>query len=93
MTVTRHIHLIRQFAIAGMGIALVPDAMLPDPGVPDGTLGPVLPDLIGKDVGMRVMIPAVLWEIPRIRAVIDVLRPFLGELGVENILTPDPAKK
>ncbi len=93
MTVTRHIHLIRQFAIAGMGIALVPDAMLPDPGVPDGTLVPVLPDLIGTDVGMRVMIPAVLWEIPRIRAVIDVLRPFLGELGVENILTPDPAKK
>lgn len=92
MTVTRHIHLIRQFAIAGIGIALVPDAMLPDPGVPEGTLVPVLPDLIGKDVGFRVMIPAVLWEIPRIRAVIELLRPFLGELGIENAFPPESPK-
>jgi len=80
--VARHIHLIRQFAIAGLGIALVPDAMLPDPGVPDGALLPVLPDLIGREVGLRVMVPAVLSEIPRIKALIELLRPFLGEFGL-----------
>lgn len=91
MTLTRHIHLIRQFAIAGLGIALVPDAMLPDPGVEEGTLIPVLPDIIGKDVGVRCMIPAVLWEIPRIRAVVELLRPFLGEFGVETSFRPASA--
>lgn len=80
--ITRHIHLIRQFAIAGMGIALVPDAMLPDPGVPDGTLVPVLRDVVGREIGLRVVVPAVLSEIPRIKAMLDLLRPLLGEFGL-----------
>jgi DNA-binding transcriptional LysR family regulator len=80
--VARHIHLIRQFAIAGLGIALLPDAVLPDPGVPEGALVPVLPDLVGRQVGVRVVVPAVLFEIPRIRAMLDLLKPFLGEFGL-----------
>lgn len=80
--VTRHIHLIRQLVIAGQGIALVPDAMLPDPGVPDGTLVPVLPDVVGREVGLRVVVPAVLSEIPRIRAMLDLLEPLLGKFGL-----------
>lgn len=78
--IARHIHLLRQFALAHLGIALVPDAMLPDPGVSDGELVSVLPKVIGKEVGIRVVVPAVLSEIPRIKALIDLLRPFLGEL-------------
>lgn len=80
--VARHIHIIRQMAIAGLGIALVPDAMIPDPGVPEGTLVPVLPKLIGKEVGLRVVLPAALSEIPRIKALMELLRPFLGEIGL-----------
>ena len=80
--VTRHIHLIRQFAIAGLGIALVPDAMVPDPGVAEGALVPVLPELIGREVGVRIVVPAVLSEIPRIKALIELLKPFLGDLGL-----------
>lgn len=80
--VTRHIHLLRQFAIAGLGIALVPDAMLPDPGVPPGALLPVLPDVVGKEVALRIIVPAVLSEIPRIRTMVDLLQPILGELGL-----------
>ena len=80
MLIARHIHLLRQFALAHLGIALVPDAMLPDPGVSDGELVAVLPKVIGKEVGIRVVVPAVLSEIPRIKALIDLLRPFLGEL-------------
>lgn len=78
----RHIHLIRQFAIAGLGIALVPDALLPDPGVAEGALVPVLPELVGREIALRVMIPAVLAEIPRIKAMIELLKPFLGEFGL-----------
>ncbi len=78
--VTRHIHFLRQFALAGLGICMVPDAMLPDPGVPDGTLIPVLPDVLGREVGVRVVVPAVLSDIPRIRALVDLLKPFLGDL-------------
>lgn len=80
--VTRHIHLIRQFVIAGHGIGLVPDAMLPDPGVPDGTLVPILPELVGREIGLRVVVPAVLSEIPRIRALLDLLEPLLGKFGL-----------
>ena len=80
--VTRHIHLLRQFAIGGLGIALVPDAVLPDPGVAEGALVPVLPDLVGREIGLRLIVPAVLSEIPRIKAMLDLLSPFLGDLGL-----------
>jgi DNA-binding transcriptional LysR family regulator len=78
---TRHIHLLRQFAIAGLGIAYVPDAMLPDPGVAEGELVSVLPTVVGRELGLRVMVPAVLSEIPRIRALLEMLQPLLGNLG------------
>lgn len=80
--VARHIHLIRQFAIAGFGIALIPDAMLPDPGLAPGELVPVLPELIGKQIGMRIIVPAVLIEIPRIKALLDLMEPILGRFGL-----------
>lgn len=80
--VARHIHLIRQLAIAGQGIALVPDALMPDPGVPDGDLLPVLPDLVGSQLGVRIVVPAVLSDIPRIKAMLDLLKPILGEFGL-----------
>lgn len=78
----KHIHFLRQFAIAGLGIAMVPDGMIPDPGVPEGTLLPVLPDLLGREVSLRVVVPAVLSDIPRIRAMLDLLKPVLGEFGL-----------
>lgn len=80
--IAKHIHFLRQFAIAGMGIAMVPDLMLPDPGVPDGALIPVLPDVLGREVSVRVVVPAVLSDIPRIRAMLDLLKPLLGEFGL-----------
>ena len=82
MLFSRHIHLIRQFAIASLGIALVPDAMLPDPGIPSGALVPVLPEVVGREVALRIIVPAVLSEIPRIRSMIDLLQPILGQLGL-----------
>ncbi|MRG95483.1 LysR family transcriptional regulator [Polyangium spumosum] len=76
------IHLIRQLAIAGHGVALVPDAMVPDPGLPEGALVPVLDEIVGREIGLRVVVPAVLAEVPRIKAMLDLLEPFLGKLGL-----------
>jgi DNA-binding transcriptional LysR family regulator len=76
------IHVIRQLALAGHGIALVPNASVPDPGYPEGTLVPVLSDVVGRDIGLRVVVPAVLAEVPRIKAMLDLLEPFLGKLGL-----------
>ncbi len=80
LVVARHIHLVRQLAIAGQGIALVPDALFPDPGVEVGALVPVLPALVGRQVGVRVIVPRVLAHLPRIQAVLALLEPFLGKM-------------
>jgi hypothetical protein len=39
---------------------------------------PVLPDVIGRERRLRVVVPGTLAEIPRIRAVLDEVRTFLG---------------
>lgn len=74
------IHFIRQCCIAGLGIGLLPDALLPDPGLPPGALVPVLPDLVGQEIAVRLSVPAALAEIPKIKMVVDRVRAFLGEL-------------
>jgi DNA-binding transcriptional LysR family regulator len=74
------IHMIRHCCISGLGIGLVPDALLPDPGLPGGALVPVLPDIVGKERPVRVSVPAVLSEIPKIKMVVDLARGFLDDL-------------
>lgn len=74
------IHFIRHCCIAGLGIGLVPDALLPDPGLPADALVPVLPDLVGQERPVRVSVPAALSEIPRIKVVVAEVRRLLGEL-------------
>jgi DNA-binding transcriptional LysR family regulator len=74
------IHLLRQYAAAGYGIALVPDAMLPDPGLPEGALIPVLSDVVGREIPLRMVVPAALAELPKIKALLDLVQPFVGEL-------------
>lgn len=77
---TSDIHMLRQCAIAGQGIALVPDAMLPDPGVAPEALVPVLPDVVGREVPIRVVVPAAMSEIPRLKVLLDLLSPFIRDL-------------
>lgn len=74
------IHFIRHCCIAGLGIGLVPDALLPDPGLGPDALVPVLPDVVGQERPVRISVPAALAEIPKIKLVIDKVRAFLGEL-------------
>jgi DNA-binding transcriptional LysR family regulator len=64
------IHMLRQCALNGLGIALVPDAMLSDPGAVD-ELVPVLRDTVGRERVLRITVPRALAELPKIRAVLD----------------------
>jgi DNA-binding transcriptional LysR family regulator len=73
------IHFIRHCCIAGLGIGFVPDAMVPDPGLPADMLVPVLPDIVGRERPVRVTVPEALSAIPKIRMVLDHVRRFLGE--------------
>lgn len=73
------IHFIRHCCIAGLGIGFVPDAMVPDPGLAEDTLVPVLPDLVGRERPVRVTVPEALSAIPKIKMVLDHVRGFLGE--------------
>ena len=77
--VSSDIHTLRVAASLGMGIAFVPDAMLPDLGPP---LVPVLAEQVGDQQAVRVLIPSVLEEAPRIRAVIQELRRFRVDMGL-----------
>ena len=73
------IHMLRRCAAAGMGIAFVPSADTPKREESDRALVPVLPELIGRDRPLQAVMPAVLSEIPRIRAVLSEIRAFIPE--------------
>jgi len=74
------IHFIRYCVISGLGIGLVPDALLPDPGLEGGALVPVLSDVVGQERPLRISVPAALSEIPKIKVVLDHVRAFLGDV-------------
>jgi len=75
------IHLLRQVAAAGLGIAFVPDAMLPDAGP---TLVPVLEQEVGTERPMQVVVPAAMEGIPRIRALLRELRAMRAAFESRN---------
>jgi DNA-binding transcriptional LysR family regulator len=75
------IHLMRQGALAGLGIALVPDAMMADPGFPPDALAPVLPDVVGRERGLRLTVPEMIAEVPKIKMVLDRVRAFIAGGG------------
>lgn len=77
--VSSDIHMLRQAASMGMGIAWLPDAMLPDPGPP---LVPVLSEQVSDEQSLRVLIPTALEQLPRIRAVIQEVRQLRITLGL-----------
>ena len=78
--VTTDIHMIRQFVLTGLGVGFLPDAMLPDPGVAPDALTPVLPEIVGRERGVRVVIPTALAQVPKVKAVLERVRVFTGEM-------------
>lgn len=82
--VSTDIHILRCCAMAGMGIAFLPDAAFPEPHSAADRLVPVLTDSVGRERPLRVVVPANLTEIPRIRAVLTEVRKFLGDAKVRR---------
>lgn len=74
--VSADVHCIRQMALAGLGLAFVPDAMLPDPGAPEGALVPVLADVVGRKRSLFVGFPAAQAGLPKLRAILQHVRTF-----------------
>lgn len=71
-------HLLRQVVLGGHGIGLLPDALLPDPGIERSALVPVLEDLVGRERAVRLVVPSALAEVPKIKAVLEHVRRFIG---------------
>lgn len=71
------VHLVRICCAAGQGIANVPDA-----GMPHLTgaapLVPVLQELFGGELTVRVSVPRALSHVPRARVVIEQLEAFMA---------------
>lgn len=76
--VATDIHLVRQCAIAGQGIAYVVDGELPDPGGA-APLVPILPDRVGRPQTLRLSVPRALADVPKIRVVLAHMRALLGD--------------
>lgn len=74
--VSADVHCVRQMVLAGLGIGFVPDAMLPDPGVPDDALVPVLADVVGRRRSLFVVFPAAQAGLPKLRAILHHVRAF-----------------
>ncbi len=82
--VSTDIHFIRHCCMSGLGVGLVPDALLPDPGDRKEALVPVLQDLVGRRLAVRVTVPSALAEAPKIKSTLDDLRAFLRSVE-ENL--------
>ncbi|MEO1175383.1 MAG: LysR family transcriptional regulator, partial [Myxococcota bacterium] len=76
------IHLVRQLAALGLGIALTPDAGIPEPGPP---LVPVMRDTVGDHVPIRLIVAAAMERLPRIRAFLMEVRRLVREFNPEFV--------
>lgn len=76
--ITSDVHLLRQAAIDGSGIAFLPDAMLPDPHVAPGAVVPVLDHAVGEKQTLRLTLPDALAEAPALRSIVEAVRLAVG---------------
>ncbi|MFO0761012.1 MAG: LysR family transcriptional regulator [Byssovorax sp.] len=76
--ISSDIHFLRHCCMAGLGMALIPDALFPEPGAEE--LVRVLPDVVGRQRAIRATVPSALADVPKIRMVLDRLTAALGEM-------------
>lgn len=69
-------HVLRQMILARVGIGLVPDARLPISSASEGKLVPVLEGIVGREIALRIAIPALLTGSPKIAQLITAAREF-----------------
>jgi DNA-binding transcriptional LysR family regulator len=68
------IETVRGLATAGLGIAFVPDPEEVLPLVSHGDVVPVLPDVVGKELSLWILIPAARADARRTRAVVEITK-------------------
>lgn len=78
--VATDLHFLHRCCIEGMGIALLLDAMVADPRASNNAVVPVLPDVVGRELVMRLSVPKALAEVPKIRILLDLARQFLQSI-------------
>lgn len=91
--VTSNIHMLRTCARAGQGIALAPDALLPDPADAKGALVPVLPDVVGRRRVLQLVVPAALAAVPKVRAALDIADGLMDAIRGLRAGAPGPATR
>jgi DNA-binding transcriptional LysR family regulator len=74
--VSPDIHLIRHVAAGGGGIALLPDHPFP-PGIVPGDLVHVLPDKVGRDCALRMVVAEAHAAMPRTRKATRLIRELV----------------
>ena len=78
--VSADIHLLHHMALAGAGIAFVPDGGLQYENAPSGAVVRVLPDTVGRERWFSVIAAESLLDLPRIRELMTALRRFVASM-------------
>lgn len=77
--VSNDAHALRQATLGGLGIALLPDAKLPEPpGV--RALVPVLDDVVGRELALRLLVPTLLAGSAKIGKLVEMAQGFVRRL-------------
>lgn len=79
-------HLLRQHARAGVGLAWLPDAPLDLLGLPIDELVPVLDDVLGHRMSLKMSIPEAQANRPKVQKVITLVQRFFA-YGAQASLT------
>ncbi|NJK32946.1 MAG: hypothetical protein HC927_11360 [Deltaproteobacteria bacterium] len=74
-------------AAAGLGIALLPDAELGRGTVPGEEFEVVLPEMVGRESGIWVLLPEAQVSTPRSQAAVRLLRDLAK--GLFNVTIDD----
>jgi LysR family transcriptional regulator AphB len=70
------VHMLRHLAAGGVGIALLPDGELPNAEIPPDAVQVVMDDVIGTVTPFCLSYRTAMAEVPRVRAIVDLLRAF-----------------
>lgn len=74
--ISADIHFVRQCVLAGLGMALQPDALIPDPGQDPDAVVSVMPEILGRERPLCLVVPKVLADVPKVRALLRHVREF-----------------
>jgi DNA-binding transcriptional LysR family regulator len=73
-------HVVRQAMLSGVGMALLPDADIPDPHVAAGGIVRVLDEQVGCSLALRLSFPAVLAGSPKIAQIAAIAQQWVARL-------------